>query len=413
MHHAKQAVDALLGAPPSPPDAAYDFMERGVVSMLEAIDDSAFPQKIEQLVAETLPLNMAALRRQFREPLTAQNALRFAEFAVQQLNDDQIPAVLASAEDNGFRHSESASPRSQLEAYMDARINSLLVEYSITGLKAAIRDGHITEAGCRGVVDRLSAFSKRNQSDAVMLEAFEKQARSLHANHPDAPIYYASIGCGSGKADCRLFAALKTRLPDIDLRIIGFDPFQSVARNPIIHEQGGVVLSDEIAPNQTYIDAIRKHLKVEHPLVIGVERYALHHMHRTADRLLEDLEHAPLVSLDHPITKEQRLSFAQRTAMICYDLLANQVYCTTAGGTWIPSAMANPDRFNILYRREEDLQQQEDRGIDLHPIEGKKPASMVIAYPPNIELSQAVAYARKSSHAGAALSPPGGRCAGV
>jgi hypothetical protein len=412
MLEAKSATNAILGTnSDSAASSSRNFMRDGITAILERLDDSQAVIRISQLLQETFNCkNFERMQIDFGEPLTQQNIIRFAYFAISQLSDAEAEAVLASqASCFNFQYSHNSDVRSQLQAFLDSRINAFLVTDTIHGLKQAIWDREITEKACLDISDELTINSSSAIVNPIFISAAEKKLRELHQAHPNDPIICLSIGCGRGNNELALYHEIKKRMPDLNLIIVGFDPHQTIPNNPITKDIGGRLINRELESGETYIDAVKKELGTANPIVLAVERYSLHHMNRTVDKLLEDVEGAPLISVDHPIDKEQRESLSQRAAMIAYDLLSAQVRTARYGGTWIPEAMANPNVFSILYRREEDIKSQTEMGVEYAPVAGKKPPTWIISYPANIELSRKNEIAKNGTHVAAALNPPGGR----
>lgn len=374
MINSRQAATAVLQSARVGNPVA-DFMLNGVDDILSAIDAD---QVTLDLVA-----SMSAIFGHFSakaEPATFDGIVALIDGFVARLDQSSASRLLAEhASRLAFRYDASADPAGQLRALLDATINDRLVIASIDGLKACLAQGRITQYDCRNVAGLLGKYGNGAAVNTTYAEAIERSLLQLAHRRPGEPLYLVSIGCGRGNNDVELYRNITVRNPHLDLKIVGFDAHQQVANNPIVTECGGWLFNRELRPGETYLDVIREHAGTDTVAAVATERYALHHMHRTVETLLADIEDIALVSVDHPISGRQLTSLAERTAMIAYDLLSAQIRTAGFGGGWIPAAMADPSVFRILYRREADL--VAGSGITASAVPEKTPPTWILSYP--------------------------------
>jgi hypothetical protein len=345
-----------------------------LLAMLRRVEPPAAVKDIEALVLELLGVDIAAQ--------TSSTVLPSVYEALKSVSEDKAAAILAErTRQHPFGYDDRASPGAELAEFVDARLNAVLVKHLMRALNAAIENGEMTLAVCSRITDGISADS-RNRTNPVYLSALERTIARTQAGAPGTSIVYLSLGCGSGREDVGIVAALRRKFPSLDIEAIGFDPFQKdAAGNLIVTELDGMLVNRELRPGETFPSLVRAMCGKPDAVIVATERYALHHMRLSPARLMRELEGAALVSVEEPVTALQRESVHHRLAASGYDILVNHALEQCLGGSWISEARENPELFGSLYRRLEDLQAQQSSGVVLEKVAGVFPPTYVITYP--------------------------------
>jgi hypothetical protein len=365
-----QAIAYSLGDPGERRGTAH----AALLAMLQRVEPAAVVKDIEALMSELLGID--------GRPLDPATICSSVYAALPSFSEARAAVILAEkTKPYPFRYDESSPALGELSEFVDARLNAVLVKHLMAALNAAILCGEVTREHCLGITDRILADS-RNRTNPAYLAALERSIRRTHAKAPGKTIVYLSLGCGSGREDAAIVAGLKRKFPDLEMRVVGFDPFQKhAAKHPIVTELGGALINRELGPGETFASVLQEATDNPEAAIVATERYALHHMGRSPARLLRELDGAALVSVEEPVTALQRNSLYHRLAASGYDILANHALEQRFGGSWMAEARENPELFSSLYRRLEDLQAQQSEGVVVEKVEGVWPATYVITYP--------------------------------
>lgn len=351
-----------------------DFMINGVHDILAEVDVAKLTADCASALADAFH---APIPMDFHGPDGLLRSIDAWHGRVQEADATQLLQHLHAF--SGYRFAPDSPALPQLRYGLDALVNDCVVRHVVEGLRDAMDSGRITDGECRAIAGMLGTSGSGGKVNAIYLEAIERTILAATGGHGE--VHLLSIGCGRGNNDAEIFRAMRERHPDIQVRIIGFDAHQNIHANPIVAECGGIVVNRELPDGWTYLDMLRGIETVDPSRVVATERYALHHMNRSLETLLSDLEDVPLVSVDHPAGEEVVGSLEGRAAMAAYDLLSAQVRTAGFGGGWVPAAMRDPKVFSILYRRRDDVEADMDTGVTVGKVGGKIPPTWVMGYP--------------------------------
>ncbi|HEU5380380.1 MAG TPA: hypothetical protein VFV38_33570 [Ktedonobacteraceae bacterium] len=349
---------------------------KALKTLLECVDlsNTIADMKMELTsIFEVTEADFAEKKVDFGEPITLDNLLPFVYRVMENVDDQRASRILKiHANECEFLYNTQADPCKELEQFLDTRINAFLVKRLIASLREAIEEGAITEESCYTITEHLltnstspigtNALYIKILKDHIV-SILEEQIRGIQRDREKLTIVYFTIGCGDGCSDVMVCEELCKRIQGLKLKVIGLDPFVTdVSHNPIFAKLDGKIITRALLPEETFEDIIEEELGYTDFPAIVTDRYSLHHTGCSIAAVRQKLNGISLVSVEEPITREQRMHIYYRLAKIGWDLLANYAFEQRFGGGWINASLEDPNSFRVLYRRLEDLEDEECRG---------------------------------------------------
>lgn len=254
--------------------------------------------------------------------------------------------VLESANVYGFSY--SGLPHNlcvEASQFVDFMTNRVIVRHAIGALIGMLADGHLTTQQCKILTENSRA---RNKS--VVVEQFTNTVADtidMQAQADGKPIIYAAIGCGDGSSDVPIVRNLRERYHGRELRVVGFDAYQSEeAVNFIRDELGGAMIYSPVEKEKGYLSAIEHAMSIggQEAIVIASAIYVFHHLACTEQKFLQDMRGMDVVMAEQ-FNPAPDPSLDKRIAVIAADVIMN--YAFRPG--WLRASMENPDHFAVLY----------------------------------------------------------------